>query len=78
MRFSTAISIATLGFVSGVLANPTRVINEPSLVKRDLASIESVVSGITAQVNQVDTDIKAGALNTVLSDSTALVSIINA
>lgn len=77
MKFFTQVSLlVTLGFAAETLATP--VAYEPTKVKRDLASIESVLTSIGKQVTTLDGYIKASPPNPtqIVSASTALVSTI--
>ncbi|KAF7128652.1 hypothetical protein CNMCM5793_003503 [Aspergillus hiratsukae] len=81
MRFSALTSVLALGAFTGVLATPTKVSREPSLVERDIATITGVINDISAKVDALDADIKAyngGPTDTIEGASEDLVSTINA
>ncbi|KAF7593931.1 hypothetical protein BBP40_010438 [Aspergillus hancockii] len=73
MKFT---SILALGLATGVLAAPAKVENEPSIVKKDLAAVTNVLSGIGPKVETLDIAIKAfsgGNVDGIITASTNLV-----
>lgn len=77
MKFLNQVSLlVTLGFAVGTIATP--VAYTPTKVKRDLKSIESVLTSIGNQVTTLDGYIKAASPNPtqIVSASEALVSTI--
>lgn len=78
MKFS-AFSLLTLGLTTGVFANPTKVIREPSLVQRDLTAITGVLSEVSSKVDALGSAINSysgGDPSSVNSASDDLISTI--
>jgi len=73
------IAVPVLALAIGAFSEP--IPRTPTRVQRDLPTIESVLAGISADVNTLDTDVKAftgGDTSTVIGDSDTLLAAIQA
>lgn len=78
MKFTT--SIVALGLAAQAMATPTLVERKATVVKRDIAAFQSVLSGIQDVVSSFDTDVKAytgGSGDNLISDSTDIITATN-
>ncbi|OJJ54615.1 hypothetical protein ASPSYDRAFT_160029, partial [Aspergillus sydowii CBS 593.65] len=81
MRFQPTFLLAGLGLITTVLATPTHVIRERTLVERDAAAIQSNIADINSKTIALGDDITAytgGDTSAIEKTSTDLVATINA